>query len=86
MSIIEGIGCLPPILSTESPKRATTRESLAQVAVVDLGDSRSSLPYMIVGFPPLSPALLLFSLSSRNMTGIAETKYADVEKSLAANR
>ncbi|KAL2824543.1 CPSF A subunit region-domain-containing protein [Aspergillus cavernicola] len=48
ISIIEGVGCLQPILSTEPPKRSTTRESLIQVAVADLGDSWSSLPYLIL--------------------------------------
>ncbi|KAL4784284.1 CPSF A subunit region-domain-containing protein [Aspergillus varians] len=48
MSIIEGVGCLPPILSTEPPKRSTTHESLIQMAVADLGDSYSSLPYLIL--------------------------------------
>ncbi|KAL4802870.1 CPSF A subunit region-domain-containing protein [Aspergillus unguis] len=48
VSVIEGIGCLPPILSTELPKRSTTRENIIQVTVADLGDSRSSLPYMIL--------------------------------------
>ncbi|KAL4813383.1 CPSF A subunit region-domain-containing protein [Aspergillus spinulosporus] len=48
ISVIEGVGCLPPILSTEPPKRSTTRESVIQVAVAELGDSYSSLPYLIL--------------------------------------
>jgi cleavage and polyadenylation specificity factor subunit 1 len=48
ISVIEGVGCLPPILSTEPPKRSTTRENVLQIAVVELGDSYSSLPFLIV--------------------------------------
>ncbi|KAL4927927.1 cleavage/polyadenylation factor CFT1 [Aspergillus undulatus] len=48
VSTIEGVGCLPPILSSEPPKRSTTRENLIQMAVADLGDSHSSLPYLIL--------------------------------------
>ncbi|KAJ0421006.1 CPSF A subunit region-domain-containing protein [Aspergillus carlsbadensis] len=48
VSIIEGVSCLPPILSTEPPKRSTTRERLVQVTVADLGDSWSSMPHLIL--------------------------------------
>ncbi|KAL4940501.1 hypothetical protein BDV06DRAFT_196443 [Aspergillus oleicola] len=48
MSTIEGVDCLPPILSREPPKRSATRENLIQIAVADLGDSQSSLPYLIL--------------------------------------
>ncbi|KAL4986956.1 CPSF A subunit region-domain-containing protein [Aspergillus falconensis] len=48
ISVIEGVGCLPPILSTEPPKRSSTRESVIEVAVAELGDSHSSLPYLIL--------------------------------------
>ncbi|KAL2814743.1 CPSF A subunit region-domain-containing protein [Aspergillus granulosus] len=48
ISIIEGVGCLPPILSTEPPKRSTTRERLVQLAVADLGDSWNNMPYLIL--------------------------------------
>lgn len=48
MSTIEGVGCLSPILSTEPPKRSTTRENLLQLVVADLGDSYCCLPYLIL--------------------------------------
>ncbi|KAL3470459.1 CPSF A subunit region-domain-containing protein [Aspergillus californicus] len=48
ISVIDGLGCLPPILSTEPPKRSTTRENLIQVAVTDLGDLWNGIPYLIL--------------------------------------
>ncbi|BCS21380.1 cleavage/polyadenylation factor CFT1 [Aspergillus puulaauensis] len=48
MSTIEGVGSLSPILSTEPPKRSTTRENLIQLVVADLGDSKCCLPYLIL--------------------------------------
>ncbi|KAL3455560.1 CPSF A subunit region-domain-containing protein [Aspergillus heterothallicus] len=48
ISVIEGVSCLPPILSNELPKRSTTRERLVQVVVADLGDSWSHMPYLIL--------------------------------------
>ncbi|KAL2869932.1 cleavage/polyadenylation factor CFT1 [Aspergillus lucknowensis] len=48
ISVIEGVGCLPPILSNEPPKRATMRESIVQLALADLGSPWSSLPYLIL--------------------------------------
>ncbi|KAL4977842.1 CPSF A subunit region-domain-containing protein [Aspergillus desertorum] len=48
ISVIEGVGCLPPILSTEPPKRSSMRESIIQVAVAELGDAYSSMPYLIL--------------------------------------
>ncbi|KAI9367816.1 CPSF A subunit region-domain-containing protein [Aspergillus egyptiacus] len=48
VSVIEGVGCLPPILSTEPPKRSNTRECIIQMAVCDLGDASASLPYLIL--------------------------------------
>ncbi|GAB1198226.1 mRNA cleavage and polyadenylation factor subunit [Aspergillus pseudonomiae] len=48
LAIIEGVDCLPPILSSEPPKRSTTREALTEVVVADLGDPWSSFPYLII--------------------------------------
>ncbi|KAL4969218.1 cleavage/polyadenylation factor CFT1 [Aspergillus stella-maris] len=48
ISTIEGVDCLPPILSSEPPKRSATRENLIQIAVADLGDSQSNQPYLIL--------------------------------------
>ncbi|KAE8350582.1 protein cft1 [Aspergillus coremiiformis] len=48
LSIIEGVDCLPPVLSSEPPKRSTTRETLIDAVVADLGDAWSSFPYLII--------------------------------------
>lgn len=48
MSIIDGVDCLPPILSAEPPKRSITRETLTEVVVADLGDTSASTPYLLV--------------------------------------
>ncbi|KAE8411896.1 CPSF A subunit region-domain-containing protein [Aspergillus pseudocaelatus] len=48
LTTIEGVDCLPPVLSSEPPKRSTTREALAEVVVTDLGDTWSSFPYLII--------------------------------------
>ncbi|RLL99794.1 mRNA cleavage and polyadenylation factor subunit [Aspergillus turcosus] len=48
MSVIEGIDCLPPILSTELPKRSTMREVLSEAVVADLGESWNPSPHLIL--------------------------------------
>ncbi|KAI3138791.1 hypothetical protein CBS147325_6846 [Penicillium roqueforti] len=48
IAIIEGVDCLPPVLSTEPPKRSNTREILTEFVVANLGDSSSISPYLIV--------------------------------------
>lgn len=48
ISVIEGIDCLPPILSTELPKRSTTREVLSEAVIADLGESWNPSPHLIV--------------------------------------
>lgn len=48
IAIIEGVDCLPPVLSTEPPKRSNTRETLTEFVVANLGDSSSLSPYLIV--------------------------------------
>ncbi|EKV04111.1 Cleavage and polyadenylation specificity factor subunit A, putative [Penicillium digitatum PHI26] len=47
IAIIEGVDCLPPVLSTEPPKRSNTRETLTELIVANLGDSSSLSPYLI---------------------------------------
>jgi cleavage and polyadenylation specificity factor subunit 1 len=49
--VIEGVDCLPPVLSTEPPKRSNIREDLAEFVVADLGDSSTLSPYLIVRRP-----------------------------------
>lgn len=48
LTILEGVDCLPPILSSELPKRSTAREILTEAVVADLGDAWSSVPYLII--------------------------------------
>ncbi|RAK71794.1 cleavage/polyadenylation factor CFT1 [Aspergillus fijiensis CBS 313.89] len=48
VTIIEGVAGLPPILSSEAPKRSGARESLTEAIVTDLGDSSSASPYLIL--------------------------------------
>jgi cleavage and polyadenylation specificity factor subunit 1 len=48
IAIIEGVDCLPPVLSTEPPKRSNTRETLTEFVVANLGDSSGLSPYLIV--------------------------------------
>lgn len=48
IAIIEGVDCLPPVLSTEPPKRSNNREILTEFVVANLGDSSSLSPYLIV--------------------------------------
>lgn len=50
LSLIEGIDCLQPILSTEPPRRSNTKETINEVLVADLGDRWSTSPYLIVWF------------------------------------
>ncbi|KAL4883616.1 CPSF A subunit region-domain-containing protein [Aspergillus karnatakaensis] len=47
-SIIDGVGSLPPILSSEPPKRSTMRETIVEVAVADIGDSCNTIPFLIL--------------------------------------
>jgi cleavage and polyadenylation specificity factor subunit 1 len=48
IAVIEGVDCLPPVLSTELPKRSNIRETLTEFVVADLGDSSTLSPYLIV--------------------------------------
>jgi cleavage and polyadenylation specificity factor subunit 1 len=50
--VAEGLSYLPPILSADyAARRGTSRDSLKEILVADLGDNTSSCPYLIVGFP-----------------------------------
>ncbi|KAJ5779063.1 hypothetical protein N7457_006783 [Penicillium paradoxum] len=48
VAVIEGVDCLPPILSTEPPRRSNNRESLTEFVIANLGDGVSLSPYLIV--------------------------------------
>lgn len=51
LSIIDGVDCLQPVLSSEAPRRSNTRETLKEMIVADLGDRWATSPYLIVGLP-----------------------------------
>jgi cleavage and polyadenylation specificity factor subunit 1 len=53
LSIIDGVDCLQPVLSTEPPRRSNTREPLKEALVADLGDRWTTLPYLIVRLPTI---------------------------------
>ncbi|KAJ5092215.1 hypothetical protein NUU61_007085 [Penicillium alfredii] len=48
VTVIEGIDCLQPVLSSEPPRRASTRETLTEVVVANLGERFSTWPYLII--------------------------------------
>ncbi|KAJ5902421.1 Cleavage/polyadenylation specificity factor A subunit C-terminal [Penicillium taxi] len=48
LSVLDGVDCLQPLLSTDPPRRANTRESLKEILVADLGDRSFTSPYLIL--------------------------------------
>lgn len=54
LSVIDGVDCSRPILSSEPPRRSNNREALTEILVADLGDRWVTSPYLIVCFLPLS--------------------------------
>ncbi|KAJ5180391.1 Cleavage/polyadenylation specificity factor A subunit C-terminal [Penicillium capsulatum] len=48
LSVVEGVDCLPPMLSAEPPRRSNTRESLKEILVANLGDRSKVSPYLII--------------------------------------
>lgn len=48
LSIIDGLDCLQPVLSSDPPRRSNNREPLKEALVADLGDQWVSSPYLIV--------------------------------------
>lgn len=51
LAVIQGVDCLPPVLSTDPPKRSNIRETLTEFVIADLGDSSVVSPYLIVRTP-----------------------------------
>lgn len=51
LAVVQGVDCLPPVLSSEPPKRSNIRETLAEFVVANLGDTSTISPYLIVGHP-----------------------------------
>ncbi|KAJ5099106.1 hypothetical protein N7532_006107 [Penicillium argentinense] len=47
LSVVEGIDSLQPVLSVEPPRRSSTKETINEVHVADLGDRWASSPYLI---------------------------------------
>lgn len=58
LAVIEGVDCLPPVLSSEPPRRSNNRETLSEIVVANLGDRTSASPYLIVYFLITVPSLL----------------------------
>lgn len=48
LTVIQGVDCLPPVLSTEPPRRSNARQTLTEFVVANLGDGVSLSPYLIV--------------------------------------
>ncbi|CAI7630992.1 unnamed protein product [Penicillium bialowiezense] len=48
LAVIQGVDCLPPVLSIDPPKRANIRETLTEFVIADLGDTSTVSPYLIV--------------------------------------
>ena len=48
ISVIDGIDCLQPTLSSEPPKRTNAKETINEVLIADLGDRWNTSPYLIV--------------------------------------
>lgn len=48
LAVIQGVDCLPPVLSTDPPKRSNIRETLSEFVIADLGDTSTTSPYLIV--------------------------------------
>lgn len=47
--VAEGLSFLPPILSADyAARRGTSRETLKELIVADLGDNTASFPYLVV--------------------------------------
>lgn len=65
IAIVEGVDCLPPVLSTEPPKRSNNRETLTEFVVANLGDSSSLSPYLIVR----NLLLMAFLISNSSILG-----------------
>ncbi|KAJ5242364.1 Cleavage/polyadenylation specificity factor A subunit C-terminal [Penicillium citrinum] len=47
ISIIDGIDCLQPTLSSEPPKRSNAKETINELLIADLGDRSNTSPYLI---------------------------------------
>ncbi|KAJ5753862.1 uncharacterized protein N7511_008015 [Penicillium nucicola] len=47
LAVIKGVDCLPPMLSSEPPRRSNNRETLTEFVVANLGDRTSASPYLI---------------------------------------
>lgn len=48
LAVIQGVDCLPPVLSIDPPKRANIRETLTEFVIADLGDTSTVSPCLIV--------------------------------------
>ncbi|GIC92592.1 cleavage/polyadenylation factor CFT1 [Aspergillus udagawae] len=78
MSVIEGIDCLPPILSTELPKRSTTREVLSEAVIADLGESWNPSPHLILRTE--SDDLVVYKAFASSIKGEGHTRLSFVKE------
>ncbi|KAG2005350.1 hypothetical protein GB937_008766 [Aspergillus fischeri] len=78
MSVIEGIDCLPPILSTELPKRSTTREVLSEAVIADLGESWNPSPHLILRTE--SDDLVIYKAFASSIKGESHTHLSFVKE------
>ncbi|XBQ93699.1 mRNA cleavage and polyadenylation factor subunit [Aspergillus fumigatus] len=79
ISVIEGIDCLPPILSTELPKRSTTREVLSEAVIADLGESWNPSPHLILRTE--SDDLVIYKAFASYIKGESHTRLSFVKES-----
>ncbi|KAF4160597.1 hypothetical protein CNMCM6936_002869 [Aspergillus lentulus] len=79
MSVIEGIDCLPPILSTELPKRSTTREVLSEAVIADLGESWNPSPHLILRTE--SDDIVIYKAFASSIKGENDTRLSFVKES-----
>ncbi len=53
--VAEGLGFLPPVISTDHiPRRSTARETLTEILVADIGDTTATSPYLFVSSPAIA--------------------------------
>ena len=87
--VTEGLGFVPPMLSADYvPRRGTTKETIAEILVADLGDTTATSPYLIVSpliVAPDGPPLTVPQLRHANddLTIYQPVRVPSVSNSLA---
>ncbi|EPS26038.1 hypothetical protein PDE_00974 [Penicillium oxalicum 114-2] len=93
LSIIDGLDCLQPVLSSDPPRRSNNREPLKEALVADLGDQWVSSPYLIVRtendeliyYKPVVTAIGAEDDSPRSIRFHKESSHSLVDTSVAAS-